>query len=441
MMEDSEIVTEFSKRRQKVAEKMPIGSIAILPGAKEQFRNKDTAYPFRQESNFYYLSGFSEANALIVLIKKSQQAIDFILFSEPRIPEEEVWVGKRAGQEGAIKQFGATNAYSIKEIDDLMPTLLKNNQKIFYTFGYQQEWDERVKSWYEKSISTSNAIHSEVWVDLLGIIHELRLIKSPNEIALLRAATATSTAAHIALMEACQPKQMEYELEALFIYECYRKGCRAMAYPPIIAGGENACTLHYIKNDKRLKAGELLLIDAGAEYAGYAADITRTFPVNGKFSPDQKALYNWVLQAQLAAIEQIKPGIHWDEIQKTIVNIIVKGLIALGILKGEPQALIAQQAYRKFYMHSSGHWLGLDVHDVGEYKKDDKYRCLEPGMVLTVEPGVYIAPGQAAVDKRWWGMGIRIEDDVLVTATGYEVLTAGVPKTVAAIEQLMASKN
>jgi len=432
---------EYKARRDRMMQNMPSNSIAILPGATQKCRNADTEYSFRQESNFYYLSGFSEPELLLVLLKKSDSEAQFILFCQSKNPELEIWTGKKWGIEGAITEFGADQAYMFDDLDRVMPILLENTKEIFYSLGRDVTWDERVTGWLNSvRVQKKAGIEApQVWVDFTALIHEARLCKSNDEIKLMRKASEISVNAHIKLIKACKPKMMEYELEALFLHECMKHGCRSMAYPSIVAGGKNACTLHYGANNLVLKSGDLILIDAGGEYQNYAADITRTFPVNGKFTTDQKALYQCVLKAQLAAIELVRPGTRWDLLQETVVAVLVEGLVQLGILKGDIKTLITEKAYRKFYMHGSGHWLGLDVHDAGEYKLDGEYRTLKPGMVLTVEPGIYIADEEPSVDKRWWGMGIRIEDDVLVTEQGHEVLTKGLPKTVVEIEQLMQS--
>lgn len=440
LFENTGITLEaYAARRLKITETMPPKSIAILPGASEKYRNADTEYPFRQESNFYYLTGFSESKSLLVLLKDATSKTQFILFCQSEDPALEVWTGKKMGQTGAAEQLGADRAYSFDDLDRVMPELLENTSEIFYSLGRDTVWDERMTGWLN-SVRAKKRVGVEspnMWVDLLSLIHEARLFKNPDEIKLMRKACEISASAHVKLIKACKPNIMEYELESLFLSECVRQGCRSMAYPSIVGGGKNACTLHYGVNNARLKSGDLVLVDAGGEYQNYAADITRTYPVNGKFTEDQKSLYQLVLKAQLAAIDLVKPETRWDILQETIVNILVSGLVELGILKGDIKTLIAEQAYRKFYMHGSGHWLGLDVHDAGEYKLEGQYRVLKPGMVLTVEPGLYIADGEPSVDKRWWGIGIRIEDDVLVTENGHEVLTKVAPKTIDEIEQLM----
>jgi Xaa-Pro aminopeptidase len=430
---------EYGTRRSRIIENMLPKSIAILPGGCQKYRNADTEYSFRQESNFYYLTGFCEPKSLLVLLKKSASETQFILFCQSHDSESEVWTGKKVGLKGAVEQFGADKAYLFDDLDRVMPELLENTNEIFYSLGRHAAWDERVTGWLNR-VRAQKKVGVEapnVFRDLSGIIHEARLFKSADEIKLMKKASEISANAHVELIKFCKPDMMEYEIEALFLYECVRQGCRSMAYPSIVGGGKNACTLHYGVNNAALKSGDLVLVDAGGEYQNYAADITRTFPVNGQFTEDQKSLYQLVLKAQLAAIDLVRPETRWDILQETIVTILVQGLVALGILKGDVKTLMQAEAYRKFYMHGSGHWLGLDVHDVGEYKIEAQYRNLKPGMVLTVEPGIYIADGELSVDKRWWGIGIRIEDDVLVTENGHEVLTKSAPKTVEEIQQLM----
>jgi len=430
---------EYAARRSRIIENMPPKSVAILPGGSQKYRNADTEYPFRQESDFYYLTGFCEPKSLLVLLKKSASETQFILFCQSNNPELEIWTGKKVGLDGALEQFCADKAYLFDDLDRIMPDLLENINEIFYSLGRHSDWDERVTGWLNSvCVQKKQGVEAPgVFKDLSCFIHEARLFKSPDEIKLMKKASEISANAHVALIKTCKPDMMEYELEALFLYECVRQGCRSMAYSSIIGGGKNACTLHYGENNTALKSGDLVLVDAGGEYQNYAADITRTFPVNGKFTEEQKLLYQLVLKAQLAAIDLVRPGTRWNFLQETVVTVLVQGLVALGILKGDIKTLITENAHRKFYMHGSGHWLGLDVHDVGEYKLESQYRTLEPGMVLTVEPGIYIADEEPSVDKRWWGIGIRIEDDVLVTENGYDVLTKSVPKTVEEIEQLM----
>jgi len=430
---------EYRARRSRIIENMPSHSIAILPSGSEKYRNADAEYPFRQESNFYYLTGFSEPKSLLVLLKRSASESQFILFCQSHNPALEVWTGKKVGLDDALEQFGADKAYFFDDLDRIMPELLENTNEIFYSLGRHSDWDARITGWLNTVRAKKKAGGSapSVFKDLSSTIHESRLFKSAAEIKLMKKVSEISANAHVELIKACKPNMMEYELEALFLYECVRQGCRSMAYPSIVGGGKNACTLHYGANNALLKSSDLVLIDAGGEYQNYAADITRTFPVNGKFTKEQKVLYQLVLKAQLAAIDLVRPETRWDILQETIVTILVQGLVALGLLKGEVKTLIHEKAHQKFYMHGSGHWLGLDVHDAGEYKLEGQYRTLKPGMVLTVEPGIYIADGEPSVDKRWWGIGIRIEDDVLVTENGHDVLTKAAPKTVEEIEQLM----
>ncbi len=430
--------TEYARRRARIFEKLESQSMAVLPGAEEQYRNGDVTYPFRQQSDFYYLTGFSEPEAVLVLLK-TQSENRVILFCKPYSAKQAIWTGPSAGLEGAKADFGADEAYGFDSLDEKMPALCAAQKTLFYSFGKSMSWDRRFIKWAypREQVSKRSAVSV---VDFLGLVSEERLIKSPSEIALIRQAVDVSVEAHKHLMQACSKDSnagSESDLEALFAYECARKGCRSLAYPTIVGSGVNACILHYVQNDKPLKAGDLVLVDAGAECQGYAADITRTFPVNGRFTADQKALYSIVLEAQLATIEAIKPGTPWDHLQNIVVEHLTKGLVSKGILQGSIDQLIETKAYQRFYPHSSGHWLGLDVHDVGSYKQKGKARILQAGMVLTVEPGLYIPADCQITDPRWRGIGIRIEDDVLVTDTGCEVLSAALPKTIEGIEALM----
>lgn len=395
---------EYKARREALFQKMLPNTAFILYSAEQRMRNSDVEYPFRQQSNFYYLSGLCQPQAVLLLTKDKNGVSEFIIFTKIAEPSAIIWTGPRLGLNDAIVQLGADKAYDIREQDTFLPKLLADKHL----------------------------------VDMTETIHELRLKKSPAECALMKRAAEISANAHVRVIKACKPGLMEYALEAEFMHEVFTQGCRALAYPSIVGGGINACTLHYVQNDQPLREGDLVLVDAGGEYHAYASDITRTFPVNGRFTEDQKSLYNVVLKAQLAAIQLIRPGLTWHSLQNMVLETLVPALVALGILKGEVDTLIKEKAYDIVYMHGSGHWLGLDVHDVGAYLVNNASRVLEPGMVLTVEPGIYIAPNNANIDKRWWGMGIRIEDDVLVTDTGHEVLSAAAPKTIDAIEALMA---
>jgi Xaa-Pro aminopeptidase len=413
--------------------------IVILPSAVEVFRNNDALYPYRQNSDFYYLTGFQEADAVLVLAP-NHPAGDYVLFNRVRDPQHEIWDGPRAGQAGARKQFFANQAFPINELETRLPTLLAKRKTIYYPVGKDKKFDAMVLQVIEK-IRTQTREGAEPpisFVDIMPFIHEMRLYKSSAEITLMQKAVDISAAAHIHAMKICQPNMNECELEAVLTYEFKRHGAQHPAYTSIVGAGRNTCILHYIENNKKMQAGDLVLIDAGAEYQNYASDITRTFPVNGRFSAEQRAIYELVLASQLAGIQAVKPGLPWTAAQDAIVKVMTQGLIKLCILKGRLADLIEREAYAPFYMHRSGHWLGLDVHDVGNYKIKDKWRALKAGMVLTVEPGIYISATIPGVHKRWHNIGVRIEDDVLVTQKGCSVLSQHIPKTIAEIEALMA---
>lgn len=428
---------EYQARRKKLALQLPEDSIAIISAAHELLRNGDAHYRFRQDSDFYYLTGFDEPEALLIITggKESQS----ILFNRPRNPAEEQWTGKRIGQDGACKELGMSVAYPVSSISEELPKLLANKSAIYYTLGRNPSLENQimhaltaVKSQVRRGVKAPESL-----CDLDPLISEMRLFKSDAELDLMRRAAAISVAAHKRAMQVCKNMEHEYQLEAELIYEFSRNGCRSVAYDPIVGAGENACILHYTENNKPLRRGDLVLIDAGGEYGNYAADITRTFPINGTFSPEQRSIYELVLKSQKAGIAAIKPGLPWNGVQQIILRILTEGLCELGLLHGTVDELITKEAYKPFYMHNSGHWLGLDVHDAGRYKINNEWRPLEAGMVLTVEPGLYISAGIAGVDKRWWNIGVRIEDDVLVTQSGCEVLTAALPVDVDAIEALM----
>ena len=429
---------DFARRRKVLMQLMGRDSIAVVPTAPVSLRNRDVEYPYRPDSDFFYLTGFAEPEAVAVIAPGHAHG-EYLLFNRERDVKMELWNGPRAGQEGARDDYGADDAFPIDDIEDILPGLLENRSKIFYTMGRFPEFDSRITAWLNRIRGKSRAgVHApDEIVALDHLLHEMRLFKSPAEVKLMRRAATVSAAAHCGAMRACRPGLREYQLEAELLYHFMRQGCRSPAYPSIVAGGANACILHYTINDQMLKAGDLVLIDAGAEFENYAADITRTFPVNGRFSDAQRAVYEVVLEAQLAAIAQVRPGKHWNDPHQAAVRVLTRGLVRLGLLKGNTRTLIKAKAYERFFMHRTGHWLGMDVHDVGDYKIGDSWRVLEPGMVLTVEPGLYIAPGSRGVAKKWWGIGVRIEDDVLVTRRGPEVLTAGAPKSVAEIEALM----
>lgn len=433
---------EFVRRRKRLMQMMGKASVAILPAAPSRIRNRDAEYAYRQDSDFHYLSGFNEPEAVLVLIPKRKHG-EVILFCRERDPEMETWHGRRAGLEGAIEHYGVDDAFPITDIDDILPGLLESSERVFYAMGSDTAFDQRVTGWVNRLKEQSRAgVHTPgEFVALDHLLHDMRLYKSRAEISAMRKAAKVSAQAHIRAMQQCQPGKMEFEIEAEFQHH-FKQHNFDNAYTPIVGGGENGCILHYTENNAELKDGDLLLIDAGAENENYAADITRTFPVNGTFNTEQKALYQLVLDSQLAAIAKIQPGNHWNDPHEAAVRVLTKGLVKLGLLKGNLRTLIKEEAYRVFYMHRTGHWLGLDVHDVGDYKVGDAWRELEPGMVLTIEPGLYIAPGtkvgKRSVAKKWQGIGIRIEDDVLVTKDGCEVLSKDAPKSIADIETLMA---
>jgi Xaa-Pro aminopeptidase len=395
-------------------------------------------HPFRQNSDFLYLTGFSEPESVIVLVPGRAQG-EFLLFCRERDPDQETWHGRRYGVEGVKEFFGADDAFPITDIDDILPGLIEGRERLFYTLGQYAEFDSQVIDWVNRvraQVRAGSRAPNE-FIALDFYLHDMRLYKARPELSAMRRAALISCEAHKRAMRECRPGRMEFEVEAELIYE-FKKAGSGPAYPPIVGGGENGCILHYTENDGRLEDGELLLIDAGAEYDGYAADITRTFPINGQFSPRQRDVYEIVLESQAAAIKKAVPGNHWNDPHDAAVRVLTRGLIDLGLLKGRPANLIKKEAYKQFYMHRTGHWLGMDVHDVGDYKVDDKWRLLEPGMVMTVEPGLYISPA-TGVPKALRNIGIRIEDDLLVTREGNELLTDKVPRSLAEIEALMAA--
>lgn len=429
---------EFARRRKNLLALMAPNSIAIVPAGKEQVRNRDTHYRFRQDSDFYYLTGFAEPEAMMVLLPGREQG-QFVLFCRERNAASELWDGARLGPEGVISQLGADDAFPIDDIDDILPGLIEGRERVYYLMGRSDELDHQIMGWVNsiRAKAHTGAVPPGEITDLGHMLHDMRLIKSAAEQRVLRTAGDITAKGHCAAMRACRAGLNESDLEAELAYCFARAGAREMAYTPIVGGGKNACTLHYIDNKAKLRDGDLVLIDAGCEYGYYAADVTRTFPVSGRFSAPQKAIYEIVLAAQNAAIAAIAPGRHWNESHEASERVITEGLLALGIVKGELEVLIDEGACRKFYMHKVGHWLGMDVHDVGEYRVNDQWRVLEPGMVMTVEPGIYIAADDKTVAPKWRGIGIRIEDDVIVTKVGNEIITEGVPKTVADIEALM----
>lgn len=429
---------EFARRRKQLMHMMGPDAIAILPTNPERPRNRDVDYPFRPDSDFFYLTGFPEPEAVAVLVPGRPHG-EYLLFCRDRDLEKEIWNGRRAGPEGAVERFGADDAFPVGDIDDILPGLLESRERVFYTMGAAPDFDQRVIGWVNGLRSQSRAGKQvpDEFVSLEHFVHDMRLYKSRAEIKVMRQAANIAARAHKRAMQVCRPGMMEYELEAEFLHE-FRKAGGEPAYPSIVGGGENACILHYTENNAELNKGDLVLIDAGVEHECYASDITRCFPVGGRFSKAQRAVYELVLESQLAAIEQVYPGNTWNAPHDAAVKVLTRGLVKLGLLKGRTPTLIKDEAYRKYYMHRTGHWLGMDVHDVGDYKVGEAWRVLEPGMVLTVEPGLYIAAGTRGAARKWWDIGVRIEDDVLVTRDGHDVLSKNAPKTVEEIESLMA---
>lgn len=427
---------EFRARRDQLIQQMGEG-VAIIPTSPEAIRNRDSHYPYRFDSYFYYLTGFKEPEAVLFLMAgKSPKTI---LFCRDKDIEREIWDGFRFGPDAAKEIFGFDEAYSIQQLDEIAPKLLANQDQLFYSLGADAAWDAKTTAWLNhlRTQARTGISAPDQVLDVRKLLDEMRLIKSPFEIDLMHRSANIAAAAHQRAMQFTKPGMMEYEVEAEFLHEFYRRGAQAPAYTSIVAGGANACTLHYNANNAQLRDGDLLLIDAGCELDGYASDITRTFPINGKFSPAQKDLYQLVLAAQAAAIEKVAPGQHWNAPHEAALKVLAQGFIDLGLCQGTVDAVIESGSYRQFYMHRTGHWLGLDVHDAGEYKdKQDAWRVLEPGMTLTIEPGCYVRPADK-VPEHFWNIGIRIEDDAIVTPTGCEIMTKAAPKTISEIEDLM----
>lgn len=430
---------EFVRRRKQLMRIIGDDAICIVPAAPERLRNNDSHYPYRQDSDFHYLSGFPEPEAVLALIPGREHG-EVIMFCRERDPEREAWDGTRAGQEGAVSDYGMDDAFPIGDIDDILPGMIEGRSRVYYHFGRTAEFDVELIGWVNRVRGQvrrgARAPHE--FVALGHILHDLRLYKTRAELRVMRRAAKIATDAHLRAMRAVRPGMNEHEVEAELLHTFRRNGAVA-SYEPIVGGGANGCVLHYRANNAVLRDGDLLLIDAGAEFQCYASDITRTFPVNGKFSPEQRALYELVLAAQHAAIAQIRPGRPFGAYHDAAVRVITAGLIKLGLLKGSVDKNIRERTYRRFYMHKTGHWLGLDVHDVGDYRVDGEDRELEPGMVVTVEPGIYIAPDAKGVAAKWRGIGIRIEDDVVVTRAEPEVITAAAPNDPDEIEALMAA--
>jgi Xaa-Pro aminopeptidase len=434
--------TTFQRgRRERLARAMRHG-LALIPTAPERIRNRDAHYPYRFDSYFYYLTRFPEPDALLVLIAEESGAVRSILFCREKDEEREIWDGFRHGPRGACETFGFDEAHPISTIEEKLPELIANRPALHYSFGHDTQWDARIVAALNqvRANARSGARVPPTIVDVRVELDEMRLIKDGAELAQMQRAAEISAAAHRRAMRAARPGRREYEVEAELLHEFRRAGAEAPAYTPIVAGGRNACVLHYVSNADRLEDGELLLIDAGCEVDGYAADITRTFPINGRFSAAQREVYEIVLAAQTAAIDAVRPGNRWDAPHAAALDVLTQGMIDLGLLCGSLEGALESGEYKRFYMHRTGHWLGLDVHDAGEYKQGEDWRALEPGMTLTVEPGLYIRPADD-VPLRYWNIGVRIEDDALVTERGCRILTADAPKSVADIEALMGSRD
>jgi Xaa-Pro aminopeptidase len=427
---------EFARRRKQLMRMVGDEGIAILPSAPIRTRSRDTEYNYRQDSDFYYLTGFAEPDSVAVLIPGRSKG-EFVIFCREKDPQRELWDGKREGQDGVMQNYGADDAFPIDDIDDILPGLMESCNRVYYTMGMYSDFDQRIADWVNSLRSgLSKGLHTpQEFVALDHLLHDMRLYKSRAEISTMRRSAKVAAEAHRRAMRVTRPGMFEYEIEAEFRHEFRRNNAR-VSYNPIVGGGANACTLHYVENNAELRDGDLLLIDAGCELDYYASDITRTFPVNGRFSPEQRAIYEIVLEAQLAAIDLTRVGNHWNEPHDACVKVITRGLKKLGLLDGRVPTLIKDQAYKQFFMHRTGHWLGMDVHDVGDYKVGDEWRMLEAGMVTTVEPGIYIGNSRK-VPARWRNIGIRIEDDVAITRKGPDVLSKGLQKEPDAIEALM----
>ena len=416
-------------------------SVAIIPGAHEPRRSNDTHYRFRQDSDFFYLTGFEEPDSLAVI--RAEKDPKYTLFVRPRDPEREIWDGRRAGVEGAKSEFGAGEAFPIAEFESKLADFLDGAEILYYRLGNDRDLDDtiikeisRMRSLNRKPIHPPQTI-----IDPATIVHEMRVVKRPEELEIMQAAADIAAEAHVEAMKAVRPGMKEYQVEALIEQVFRRHGAAAPAYTSIVGAGPNATVLHYINNDGELRDGDLLLVDAGAEYKGYASDITRTFPINGRYSPAQREIYDLVLKAQMACVEMVRPGVTHDQLKQHSIEVLTEGMVELGLLKGKPEELIKEKKHEKFYMHGLGHMLGIDVHDVGRYYYGEESRALEPGVVMTVEPGIYIAPDTKDVPEKYLGIGIRIEDDVLCTNDGPRVLTTKVPKDPDQIEDLMRDRS
>jgi Xaa-Pro aminopeptidase len=431
-MKAHDIAPIYAKRRQRLVDAIG-AAVAVVPTAPERVRNRDSHYPYRFDSHFYYLTGFTEPEAVLVLTSEKS-----ILFCRERNPEREVWDGFRYGPEAARERFGFDEAFPIDALDREIERLLENQPALYYPMGADAQWDARAIRWLNAvrarvraGIAAPDRVH-----DVRTVVDDMRLVKDAHELAVMRRAARIAAAAHRRAMQRTRPGRNEYEIEAELLYEFRRNGAQTPAYTPIVAGGANACVLHYVSNDALLRDGELLLIDAGCELDGYASDVTRTFPVNGRFGAAQREVYEIVLAAQRAALESVRPGNAWNQPHDAAVRVLAQGMIDLKLLPGNLAEVLEKETYKRFYMHRTGHWLGLDVHDAGEYKRSGNWRTLAPGMTLTVEPGLYIR-AEEDIPEPLRNIGVRIEDDVLVAEGGCEVLTAEAPKAIADIEALM----
>ena len=428
--------TIYKNRRNSLKESLPENSVLLIPGADMQYRNADSAYAFRQDSNFYYFSGFCEPTSLIAIVN-NKDGISTIIFVPPKDKLREIWDGYRVGPIGAVDDFLFDKAYDNTQIDTVMPDILNGSNQVLYAIGKKSGFDQKVIDWTTQAGSKDRHSKSINIIDASSLLGNARLIKDDHEISLMRKACDISAEAHIEAMKSVKSIESEQHIESLYCNEFSKRGGRFQAYTPIVAGGENACTLHYVENNQNLKKSDLLLVDAGCEYEMYASDITRTFPVSGKFSDEQLKIYEIVLEAMNAAIDQVKPGNDIMQPQEISERVITEGLIRIGLLEGDPEELHKSGAFKEFYMHKIGHWLGLDVHDAGDYMEGDEYMKFKPGMITTIEPGIYISSSMD-VDDKWKGIGVRIEDDILVTKDGNENLTSKVPSDPKEIESLMS---
>ena len=426
----------YKNRRNNLKNSLPDNSVLLIPGAELLYRNADSTFPFRQDSSFYYMSGFCEPSSLIVIVK-NKEGISSIAFVPPKDKLKEIWDGYRAGPIGAVEDFLFDKAFDNTQIDVMLPDILHGSEQVLYPIGKKQGFDQKVIDWTTSAASKDRHSKSINIIDASSIIGNTRLIKDDHEIALIKEACDISAEAHIAAMKSVKNGDSEQQIESLYIHEFSKRGARYPAYNPIVAGGENACVLHYVENNQILEESDLLLVDAGCEYQMYAADITRTFPVSGKFSEEQLAVYEVVLDAMNAAIDCVKEGNSIMKPQEASEKVITEGLVKIGLLEGDPVELHKSGAYKDFYMHKIGHWLGLDVHDAGDYMEGDEFMKFKPGMITTIEPGIYISSSMN-VDDKWKGIGVRIEDDILITKDGNENLTKKVPSDPKEIESLMS---